>query len=303
MSATPEVPLDIRNVMRDCILALFWPKKQIVEFLQSVDCPASVLPPVDTGLSRHQIVIDTFSKLSARPDRGYSVFQTMIDRLSNWSYFDPYYFVNLAKLDRGAAQDKIDQLRSIVQKRNATTERRRAASSEAAQLKGKTQDLKALTTAFSKLYGDGLVPQARGHLFETFLRELFNRQSIQMRDHFRLTGEEIDGTFKFEGENYVVEAKWQEASVATSQLYHFAMKVDGKMHGRGLFISVNAFSNEAIRAIVHGKHIQTVLMDGEDISYVLEQRISLEDLLDYKIRAAQTRGQVYVCAVRNAPKI
>ena len=303
MAAAPEVPLDIRNVMHDCILAIFWPKKQIVEFLLSVGCPANFLPPVDTQLSRHQIVIDAFSRLSARPDRGYAVFQTMIDRLSNWSYFDPYYFNKLGKLDRGDAQKKIDHLRSAIQKRNATTESRRAASSEAARQRGKAQDLNALTTAFNNLYGTGLAPQARGRLFETFLRELFNRQSIQMRDHFRLTGEEIDGTFKFEGENYVVEAKWQEASVATSQLYHFAMKVDGKMHGRGLFISVNGFSNEAIRAIVHGKHIQTMLMDGQDISHVLEQRISLEDMLDYKIRAAQTRGEVYVCAVRDAAKI
>ncbi|GAA3717641.1 hypothetical protein GCM10022268_27620 [Sphingomonas cynarae] len=289
--------------MHDCILAIFWPKKQILDFLLSVDCPLNILPPVDTQLSRHEIVIDAFSRLSARPDRGYAVFQTMIDRLSNWSYLDPYYFVKLAKLDSRDAQQKIDQLKKALEKRNATTESRRAASSETSRQRSKTQDLNALTTAFSKLYGTGLAPQARGRLFETFLRELFNRQSIHMRDNFRLTGEEIDGTFKFEGENYVVEAKWQEASVATSQLYHFAMKVDGKMHGRGLFISVNAFSNEAIRAIVHGKHIQTILMDGQDISHVPEQRISLEDMLDYKIRAAQTRGEIYVCAVLKSAKV
>ena len=75
------------------------------------------------------------------------------------------------------------------------------------------------------------------------------------------------------------------------------------MHGRGLFISVNGFSNESIRAIVHGKHIQTMLMDGEDLSHVLEERLTLETLLDYKIRAAQTRGEVYVCALRETAKV
>jgi len=43
MSAAPEVPLDIRNVMHDCVLAIFWPKKQIVEFLVSVDCLVNFL--------------------------------------------------------------------------------------------------------------------------------------------------------------------------------------------------------------------------------------------------------------------
>jgi hypothetical protein len=44
-------------------------------------------------------------------------------------------------------------------------------------------------------------------------------------------------------------------------------------------------------------------MDGEDLSYVLEDRISLEGLLDYKVRAAQTRGEVYVCSLRQTAKI
>lgn len=303
MSGAPEIPLDIRDAMHDCILAVFWPRRKIIEFLQSVDCPPSVLPPLDTELSRHLIVVDAFSRLSARPDRGYAIFQTMIDRLANWSYFDPYYFDKMAKLDKADAQAKIARLKSAVDTRNAATQNRRTASTEASRKQAKAADLSALTTAFAKMFGTGMTPQGRGRLFETFLQELFNRQSIKMGDSFRLESEQIDGTFKFEGENYIVEAKWQDPSVSTAQLYTFAHKVDGKMHGRGLFVSVNGFSTEGIKGIVHGKHIQTMLMDGEDLSYVLEQRISLEAMLDYKIRAAQTRGEVYVCALRHASKV
>ena len=46
-----------------------------------------------------------------------------------------------------------------------------------------------------------------------------------------------------------------------------------------------------------------MLMDGEDLSHVLEERISLEAMLDYKIRAAQTRGDVYACALRQENKV
>jgi hypothetical protein len=303
MSAAPEIPLDIRDAMHDCILAVFWPKKKIIEFLLSVGSPAHLVAAPDTSLSRHMIVVDAFSKLSARSDRGYPVYQTMIDRLVNWSYFDPYYFEQLAKLDRADAEQKIARLRQAIEHRNSSATNRRAASSQAKQKQAKVADLKALTHAFGQMFGTNMSVQARGKLFESFLRELFNRQSIKMGDSFRLVGEEIDGTFKFEGENYIVEAKWQDASTSTSQLYGFAHKVDGKMHGRGLFISVNGFSREGIQAIVHGKHIQTILMDGSDLSHVLEERISLEALLDYKIRAAQTRGDVYVCALLEASKV
>lgn len=303
MPSAPEIPLDIRDAMHDCILAVFWPKQKIVDFFQSIDCPADLIASPETGMSRHTMVADVFSRLSARPDRGHSIFQAMIDRLSNWSYFDPYYFDTLAKLDKVEAQKKIAHLKSAIDQRNSTTQNRRAASTDAYKQRSKAADLSALTTAFGKMFGSGMTPQARGRLFETFLKELFNRQSVKMGDAFRLVGEEIDGTFKFEGENYVVEAKWQDPSSSTSQLYTFAHKVDGKMHGRGLFISVNGFSNEGIKAIVHGKHIQTMLMDGEDLTHILEQRLSLEATLDYKIRAAQTRGEVYVCALRQTSKV
>lgn len=303
MATAPEIPLDIRDAMHDCILAVFWPRKKIIEFLLSVDCPPKIVAPPDTEMSRHSIVVDAFSRLSARPDRGYAVYQTMIDRLANWSYFDPFYFERLGKLDRADAENKIALLKQAVDRRNAAATTRRAASGQAQAKQAKTADLKALHQAFAQTFGTGMSPQARGKLFERFLRELFNRQSIKMGDHFSLKGEEIDGTFKFEGENYIVEAKWQEPSVSTGQLYHFAYKVDGKMHGRGLFISVNGFSRDGIKAIVQGKQIQTILMDGEDLAHVLEERLTLESVLDYKIRAAQTRGDVYVCALREMSKL
>lgn len=303
MSSAPEIPLDLRERMHACILALFWPKKKIIEFLDDVGVPQDLVPSIDSGLSRRDLVTEAFSNLSASPDRGYAAFQAMIDQLSTWSYFDPYYFDDLKKLDRGEAAKQIDTLKRAVERRNANVQNRRANAASTQKRRNSAADLSTLKRAFDKMFGTGMTPQERGRLFEIFLKELFGRQSIKMGDPFRLTGEQVDGSFKFEGENYIVEAKWQDPSTSTQQLYAFAHKVDGKLYGRGLFISANGFSNESIKAIVHGKHIQTILMDGEDVQYVLEDRISLEALLDYKIRAAQTRGEVYVCALRQAEKI
>jgi hypothetical protein len=268
-----------------------------------VGVPQNLLPATESEMSRRDLVTDVFAKLGASPNRGYAVFQAMIDQLSTWSYFDPYYFDTLRKLDRGEAAKQIDTLKRAVERRNATAIRRRATAATTQKQRVAASDLAALKRAFQTMFGDGMTPQRRGQLFEVFLRELFRRQAISMGDPFRLIGEEIDGSFKFDGENYIVEAKWQDPTTSTQQLYAFAHKVDGKMYGRGLFISVNGYSNESIKAIVHGKYIQTILMDGQDLSYVLEDRISLEGLLDYKVRAAQTRGEVYVCSLKQIAKI
>lgn len=303
MSSAPEIPLDLRERMRDCILSLFWPKKKIIEFLGSVDTPELLLPPADTEMTRKEIIVDVFGKLSARSDRGHTIFQTMMERLMNWSYLDPYYFEVLQKLDKGEAAKQIEQLKRAVERRNSSTEKRRTTYENTQRQRSSIADFNALKATFSKIFGTSMKPQERGIMFEVFLKQLFQRSGIEMGDPLRLTGEQIDGSFKFEGENYIVEAKWQEASVATSQLYTFAHKVDGKMYGRGVFISANSFSSEGIRAIVHGKMIQTILIDGEDLSHVLDGRISLRNMLDYKIRAAQTRGEVYVCGLRQQSKI
>lgn len=307
MSTAPDIPLDVKQTLKRCMLAIFWPKKDIIEFLRSVDCPDSILAGLVTegqsALSRRDIVSEVISKLSSRPDRGHATYQLMIDRLSNWSHFDRYWFDDQKKLDREEADLAIASLRNSIALRNASANQRREASTKVKVETVKKADISALKAAFEKVHGTSLSPQARGKLFERFLKELFDRQSVKMGDPFEIVGEQIDGSFKFEGENYIVEAKWQDPSTSTGDLYKFAHKVDGKMHGRGLFVSVNGYSKDSLTAIVHGKHIKTILVDGEDLVYILEGLVTLEESLDFKIRSAQTRGDVYVCALRKISKI
>ena|GEM_PF-5794204 len=44
-----------------------------------------------------------------------------------------------------------------------------------------------------------------------------------------------------------------------------------------------------IRSLVTGKDIQTLLIDGEDLILVLEAHLTLRDLIDRKVKAAQTK--------------
>lgn len=193
MPSAPEIPLDLRERMHACILALFWPKKKIIEFLSDVGVSPSLLPAAGSEISRRDLVTEVFANLGASPDRGYAVFQAMIDQLATWSYFDPYYFDDLKKLDRGEAAKQIDTLKRAVERRNANTERRRATVAATQKQHNATADLATLKRAFEKMFGTGMTPQQRGRMFEVFLRELFGRQSIKMGDPFRLVGEEIDG--------------------------------------------------------------------------------------------------------------
>lgn len=50
-------------------------------------------------------------------------------------------------------------------------------------------------------------PKKRGFNFEKFLNKLFEVFNLNPRNSFRLTGEQIDGSFHLENNTYLVEAK------------------------------------------------------------------------------------------------
>ena len=141
-----------------------------------------------------------------------------------------------------------------------------------------------------------LAPQPRGYAFETFLIRLFRAYSLQPNNPFRLVGEQIDGSFKFDGEFYLLEAKWQGPQTPASDLRNFHGKVTEKAAwARGLFISNSGFTDEGLQAFGRAKSI--VCMDGLDLWTMLDRRIPLPEVLDRKLRRAAERGDVF-CSVR-----
>ena len=86
-------------------------------------------------------------------------------------------------------------------------------------------------------------------------------------------------------------------------MYQFVGKIEGKFYGRGIFISVNGFSDNIVSSLVHGKAIKTMFVDGEDLMMVLENLQSFSQMLDKKVKAAQTKGEVYINAITGKSKI
>lgn len=137
-----------------------------------------------------------------------------------------------------------------------------------------------------------LSPQQRGYAFERFLITLFKAYGLQPNSPFRLVGEQIDGSFKFEGEFYLIEAKWQDARTPAADLRNFYGKVQGKASWtRGLFVSNSGFTDEGLHAFGRSKSI--VCMDGLDIWTMLDRKIPLPEVLDRKLRRAAEHGDVF----------
>nr|WP_297388718.1 restriction endonuclease [uncultured Roseateles sp.] len=300
-------PADIKGCMKDCILSLFWPRKQIVDFFQQHGCTKVELEGLkiegEGALLRHQIVDVLFDKLTARADGGLGPLRAMLQSLLSWSHFDPYYFDKLKKLDRGAATRNLEHLRQLQEIRDAKikADRDRRAAQEAARQTA-SASLEDLRIEYLDLLANKTSRQQRGYALERILAELARIAGLETTEAFRVNGEQVDGAVKFDGEHYLIEAKWQEKSASNEPVYQFASKVAGKLYGRGLFISVNGFSSEVVRSLIMGKEIQTLFVDGEDLILVLEGHMSLREMIDRKVKAAQTKGQIYVHPISGAEK-
>ncbi|RTE02758.1 restriction endonuclease [Paenibacillus whitsoniae] len=304
---TARFPKDITDSMRTCILAIFWPKEHIIDFFKNNSCTsrdlAIVKNYVEDNLSRSQIIDRVFQSLHSRDDGGIGQFRAMLASLISWNHFDPYYFKKIKKLDEAEAVRQINHLKQVQEIRDAKTkEERRQQETTRANQRQKIK-MSDLNDSFIQLFNSANVStQERGYRLEKLLQHLAEYEGLITAEPFKIQGEQIDGAIKFDGENYIVEAKWHDALTASDSLFHFAHKVEGKMYGRGFFVSINGFSRDSVAALTAGKCSKTILIDGGDLSFVFGGNISLKDMLDSKIRAAQTKGYIYFDAITSKNK-
>lgn len=151
-----------------------------------------------------------------------------------------------------------------------------------------------LRQEFLELLQGKLTGQKRGYAFEKVLLNLAKTSCLEITEPFRVAGEQIDGAIKYDGEHYIIEAKWQDREATNECVYQFVHKVDGKMYGRGVIFSIQGFSENVIKSLVQGKSIKTIFVDGADLILVFEKLFSFSEMLDKKIKAAQTKGLIYI---------
>jgi hypothetical protein len=137
--------------------------------------------------------------------------------------------------------------------------------------------------------------QNAGLQLEKILNRLFALHNLSPREPFRVIGEQIDGSFELDHEVYLLEAKWQQEPTPEGDLLIFRGKIEGKSKfTRGVFFTVNGVSKDAKTAITQGKQPSFFVVDGYDLTMLLEDNISLSDFLRRRQRLLAEEGRVVV---------
>jgi hypothetical protein len=138
-------------------------------------------------------------------------------------------------------------------------------------------------------------PQQRGYMLEKFLNDFLTFEAMNPRGSFKLAGEQIDGSFAWAGRTYLVEAKWVATPVGGVGFSSLMYKIEGKTADtRGLFISINGYSDEAIQGLRGKGELRFVCIDGAHLIRCLTPGLSFSQLLDLIWRHANETGEAYL---------
>ncbi len=136
--------------------------------------------------------------------------------------------------------------------------------------------------------------QQRGFEFERFLNDFFEKNSLNPRSSFKIIGEQIDGSFEFLNEIYLLEAKWTKDRINKSDLVIFNEKVSSKStFTRGLFISYSGYTDEALQTFGLGRKVSITLMTVEELTILIQRRFDFNEVLKKKIRILAEEGEFY----------
>jgi len=141
--------------------------------------------------------------------------------------------------------------------------------------------------------------QKRGYLLEKFLYDLFVLEGVDPKASFKIVGEQIDGSILWNGHVYLVEAKWVKKPVAGAEFGAFMYKLGGKtVDTRGLYISINGYSEEAVTSLNGKGNLRFVCLDGTHIMRCFGVGQSLKNIIECVWRHASETGEAYLAACR-----
>lgn len=181
----------------------------------------------------------------------------------------------------------------ILEKENRK-KRIQAAHAETKRFQEEQSAREQLSKRFIHLLQNDDAPQERGRQLERLVHDLLSLEALNPTGPFVAPGEQIDGHFKFEGFDYLLEIKWLKSPVLPKDLDSFDSKLGRKAQStRGLFISINGFSENAVDLQNSSKR-RIILMTGKELINILEGRSTFKEVFRKKVVEFVRRGVALV---------
>ena len=307
MNESFHYPPELFELLVETIPRLGRAKKSVALFLRGAGVAPEDLAEVDQALAtdpksinKFEIVRIVLTKVNARGDSGLRPRREIIKRVVEFENFetcwpaDQLQAKGLVASVREAVNAK-DSFTRMKQERDAEREavrtRQRANQASTAEKRRKIDEL---STYLARLFGMTDRPQERGRLLERVLNDLFRTFGIHVREDFRrkdpdtsVVLEQIDGVIEIDGMVHLVEMKWLNSPVGTSEFFPHLSRLFLRANAHGIFISSSGFTEPVIKECTAALTHKTMLLCSlQEIVMLLQRRDDLVPFLKKKSYAA-----------------
>ena len=287
------------NALKEALTNIYWYKSDLRSFLLAVISDSNLLSRINWEDYKINICGNLINHMQLHEEKYQNDLLRLITEIIKINDFP-----HLEKLDGGkekalTAKKAVMALKSIAknfvdqqEKLDKLEQKRREQYEKTLKNQEMRKQLEEIKSEYFLLISSE-EPQERGLKLEKVIKGLFQIFDLDPKASFRIVGEQIDGAFTFENTDFLFEAKWTKELISIRDMDAFSGKLARKLENTlGLFLSINGFSEDAIKAHTTGRKLM-ILMDGSDLMAVLEERIDLIELLYRKKRFASQTGNIY----------
>jgi hypothetical protein len=290
------------QALREALPAVFWYRRSFENYMRLAlrDHP-ELLAGLNFNDIKRWVADELVDRLARHEDRYQQVtIQLMVEVASMERFPDLEKLadaeVRIADARKAVAelQRWTDRYSGALAEQEKIAAARAAAAQQVEAARRFSDEVEALREQFMDMFSME-DPHQRGYALQKFLDRLFELFDLEPRLAYKLEHEEIDGSFSFDTDDYIIEARWRKQGADPTDADRFAKKVERKgKNALGLFISITGFTSGVFE--VYGRSTPFFAMDGQDLMCVLEQRVRLDDLLRQKKRHANETGSCFFSA-------
>jgi hypothetical protein len=234
--------------------------------------------------------------LEAKGDTGLHTLTSIFDALVKGTFQDasPKGKQTLLLLKEQFEQDREQRLQEEKSRREWQAQRERESSARVVKVERHPQDIARIQQKFLEMHSAS-DPHKRGRDFEVLIVELLEAEALSPRHGISRVGEQIDISFEFGSQTYLVEARWKKDQSEPKELRDFHGKCQGvHVDVRGVFISVQGYTSGCAEALTKLGELRVVMLDGTHLMSVFSGAITFGDLLKKAVRKACDERDPYV---------
>ena len=222
-----RLPAEVKDAIIQVCGRCFWLKQPLYEFLADAGVSWDTIYQFQDE-AKFIIARKVLHALEQQGEEGYNIQRKLLTALCNLRKPpDP------TVPDFDSAIEALRELKTVAVRHNIVRQKVKQdealckfeAEQRMKEIAAKQERLQNLNKQFQSLFSS-TEKQDRGYSLEDLVQELFELNEILYRKSYKTATEQIDGSFRFEGFDYLVEARWRRDKPTESDLGALKLKVD-----------------------------------------------------------------------------